>query len=117
MRKPNYQPDRGDFIWLDFSPHAGTEQVGRRPALILSPKAFNIATGLAFACPITSQIKGGSFEVVVSKIAGLGGVILCDHLRSVDWLERKAAFHSTCPPDLLEEVIGRVGAIMAIDRM
>ncbi|MFD2814934.1 type II toxin-antitoxin system PemK/MazF family toxin [Paracoccus aerius] len=58
-----YQPDRGDLVWLDFDPQAGTEQAGRRPAIVLSPQNFNIATGLAIFCPITNQGKGSSFEV------------------------------------------------------
>ncbi len=115
MKKGFYQPDRGDFVWLDFTPQAGTEQAGRRPALVLSPKDFNIATGLAFVCPLTSQVKGGSFEVSVPKGTGLGGVVLSEHLRSVDWVERKAGFHSKAPQDLLADVIAKIEAILVIE--
>lgn len=110
-----YQPERGDFVWLEFTPQAVTEQAGRRPGLILSPKDFNIATGLAFVCPITGKVKGGSFEVPVPKGAGLSGVVLADHIRSLDWVERQAQFHSRAPQDLLDEVIARIEAILAID--
>lgn len=115
MKNKFYQPDKGDFVWLNFTPQAGTEQDGRRPALVLSGMDFNIATGLAFVCPITSQAKGGSFEVPVPKGTGLGGVVLSDHMRSVDWLERKAEFHSKSSQDLMIEVLGRIEAILAID--
>jgi mRNA interferase MazF len=100
---------------LHFTPHAGTEQAGRRPALVLSPRNFNIATGLAFVCPLTNQVKGGSFEVPVPKSAGLTGVVLSDHLRSLDWVSRRADFHSKAPEDLLLEVLGRIEAILSID--
>lgn len=110
-----YQPDRGDFIQLHFTPNAGTEQAGHRPALVLSPKDFNIATGLAFVCPMTHQIKGSSFEVIVPKGTGLSGAILSDQMRSLDWVARGATFHSKAPEDLVLEVIGRIEAILSID--
>lgn len=62
-----YQPDRGDFIWLDFDPQSGTEQAGRRPALVVSPRDFNIATGLAAVCPITNTATGSKFEVPIPR--------------------------------------------------
>jgi len=118
VRKPDrsraYQPDKGHLIYLDFTPHAGTEQAGRRPALVLSPLNYNIATGLAIVCPITTQVKGGSFEVPIPATARIKGVVLSDHLRSVDWLVRKAELHSMAPPDLLREVLGRIEAILEI---
>jgi mRNA interferase MazF len=110
-----YQPDRGDFIFLHFTPNAGTEQAGHRPALVLSPRDFNIATGLAFVCPITNQLKGGSFEVPLPKGTGLGGTVLSDQMRSLDWVERKAKFHSKAPQELIIEVIARIEAILSID--
>lgn len=110
-----YQPDRGDFVYLDFTPHAGTEQAGRRPGLVLSPRDFNIATGLAFVCPLTNQTKGGSFEVSLPKGTGLSGVVLSDQMRSLDWVSRNAEFNSRAPEDLMMEVIGRIEAILSID--
>jgi mRNA interferase MazF len=37
-------PDRGDLVWLDFSPQAGHEQAERRPAIVLSPRAYHQKT-------------------------------------------------------------------------
>jgi mRNA interferase MazF len=54
-----YIPARGDLIWLQFTPQAGHEQAGHRPAVALSPRSYNQKTGLALFCPVTSQIKGG----------------------------------------------------------
>lgn len=110
-----YQPDRGDFIQINFTPNSGTEQAGHRPALVLSSKDFNIATGLAFVCPMTHQVKGSPFEVIVPKGTGLSGAILSDHMRSLDWVARGATFHSKAPEDLVMEVLGRIEAILSID--
>ena len=107
-----WQPDRGDLVFLDFSPQAGTEQAGRRPALVLSPQRFNIATGLMLACPVTSRVKGGSFEVPLPAGGRLRGVVLSDHVRSLDWLARRAEFREKARGDVLEEVLGRVVAIL-----
>ena len=110
-----YQPERGDFAWFDFTPHAGTEQAGRRPALILSPRDFNIATGLAVVCPVTSQGKGSKFEVPIPRGAGVTGFVLSNQFKSLDWLARNAKFHSKANQELMWEVIGRIEAILAID--
>ena len=110
-----YQPDRGHFIFLDFSPQAGSEQAGRRRALVLSPLAYNVATGLAFVCPVTNQIKGGAFEVPIPPGAKVTGVVLSDHLRSVDWIARNADFHGAAPTDLVLDVLARIEAILAIE--
>lgn len=110
-----YQPERGDFIWLDFTPQAGTEQVGRRPALVLSPREFNIGTGLAAVCPITNTATGSKFEVQIPRGAKLTGVVLSAQFRTIDWIARNAKFHSKANEDLMWDVVGRVEAILAID--
>lgn len=111
-----YQPERGDFVYLDFTPQAGHEQAGRLPALVLSPRDFNIATGLAVVCPITSKATDSKFEVPVPRGAKLTGVILSHQVRTVDWLARKAAFHNKANQDLLWDVLGRIEAILGFDR-
>ncbi len=93
-----YVPKRGDLLWLDFTPHSGHEQAGRRPALVLSPRFYNRKTDLMLCCPITSQVKGYPFEVSVSSTT-ISGVILADQIKSVDWVARRAfppflAFHA-----------------------
>ena len=65
MISKKYFPDRGDAVWLNFSPKAGHEQSGRRPAVVISPKSYNKKVGLGLFCPITSQIKGYPFEVII----------------------------------------------------
>ncbi len=114
MARTRYQPDRGHLVFMDFSPQAGTEQAGRRPALVLSPLAFNIGTGLAFVCPVTSQAKGGGFEVSLPAGAPVSGVILSDQLRSLDWLARNFEYRGTAKAEVLDQVLARVEAILGL---
>ena len=99
-----YVPDRGDIVWLQFNPQSGHEQSGKRPALTLSPKAYNQKVGLAIFCPITNQEKGYPFEVKVggSKISG---VILADQVKSLDWRKREAEFIVKAPSIVINETI------------
>lgn len=110
-----YQPDKGHLITLQFTPNAGTEQGGHRPALVLSPKRFNIATGLALVCPITNQGKGSPWEVPLPKGTGVTGFVLSDHVRSLDWIARGAQYRADATTDVLCEVLGRLEAILDID--
>lgn len=112
VRRAPYQPERGDFAFMDFTPHAGTEQAGRRPALILSPRDFNIATGLAFVCPLTNTHTGSRFEIPVPRDSKLTGVVLSHQVRSLDWLSRSAEFHSKADDQLLQDVLDRIAAIL-----
>ena len=93
-----YVPDRGDLVWLEFTPHTGNEQAGRRPALVISPRAYNAKVGLALFCPITSRVKGYPFEVALPEGSGVVGVVLADQLKSLDWRARKAKLikHASC---------------------
>jgi len=107
-----YLPDRGDIVWLDFDPQAGHEQSGRRPAFVVSPAAYNGKTGLMLCCPITSQVKGYPFEVPVPGSAKIKGVILADQIKSLDWKVRKAARIGKVSKAVLEEVMGKITAIL-----
>ncbi|MDP6345594.1 MAG: type II toxin-antitoxin system PemK/MazF family toxin [Alphaproteobacteria bacterium] len=111
-----YQPERGDFCFLDFAPTTGMEQAGRRPALVLSPQQYNIATSLAFVCPVTNQAKGSVFEVAVPPGARISGVVLANQLRAVDWLARNADFASKAPRELLDEALAIIEAILNPDQ-
>ncbi|MGA2147123.1 MAG: endoribonuclease MazF [Bryobacteraceae bacterium] len=110
--KTGYLPDTGDLIWLTFDPQAGREQAGRRPALVLSPATYNTKSGLALVCPITNQRKGYPFEVVVPDGCGVTGVILADHMRSVDWRARLAEKLGRCPIETVEEVRAKLASLL-----
>jgi mRNA interferase MazF len=104
VRKKGYTPDRGDIVWLEFNPQAGREQAGRRPALVLSPKAYNQATSLALMCPIISKVKGYPFETPVPDGLKVSGVVLADHLKSLDWRARNGTFADKAPEGVVADV-------------
>lgn len=108
-------PDRGDVIWLQFDPHTGSEQAGRRPALVVSPKEYNGKVGLALCCPITSRSKGYPFEVALPEGSGIHGVVLCDQIKSLDWRVRRAQRIASVADDLMLEVTGRILALIDPD--
>ena len=112
VRRRRYVPRRGDIVWLSFTPQVGREQAGRRPALVLSPSAYNGKVGLAFFCPITSQSKGYPFEVPVPAGGSVRGVVLSDQVRSLDWRARKAELADRLPDAEVAEVLTRVNALL-----
>lgn len=109
-----YVPDTGDLIWLDFNPQVGREQAGRRPAIVLSPRAYNDKASLALVCPITSRVKGYPFEVPLPKSLPISGVILADHLKSLDWRERRAEKAGRAPKQVVEEVLDRLAPLLGL---
>jgi len=104
----SYVPERGDLVWLQFNPRAGHEQAGHRPALVISPAAYNRPTGLALFCPITSVVKGYPYEVTLPEGLGVDGAILSDQLKSLDWRARKAKRIGRLPADVMEETVGKI---------
>ena len=107
-----YVPDRGDAIWITLNPQAGREQAGRRPAVVLSPAAYNKRVGLAILCPITSQIKGYPFEVAIPLGLQVTGVILADQVKSLDWTVRQAEHLCRLPSETIAEVLQKLAAIL-----
>jgi mRNA interferase MazF len=100
-------PDAGELVWLNFDPQAGHEQGGRRPAIVLSPKAYNGRTGLCLAAPVTNQSKGYPFELALPAGCRSTGVVLCDQVRSLDWKARRASLKETLGTGFAREILAR----------
>jgi mRNA interferase MazF len=111
-RKSAYIPERGDAVWITLDPQAGQEQAGRRPALVLSPSAYNGRVGLALLCPITSRIKGYPFEVPLPEGLPIAGVVGADQVKSLDWRARKANRIAIIPEEVVAEVLRRLLATL-----
>jgi mRNA interferase MazF len=107
-----YIPDSADIVWIMFNPQAGHEQAGHRPALVLSPKAYNGKVGLAILCPITSQVKGYPFEVKISEGLEIGGAVLSDQVKSLDWKARQAKFICKLPSEYFNEVVKKLSTLI-----
>ena len=103
MVKINYIPDRGDIVWMNFSPQSGHEQAGDRPALVLSPNKYNQISGLILLCPITSKQKGYIFELPIDS-GNNRGSILVDQIRSIDFGSRKLRFIEKADSILVKKV-------------
>ena len=109
----DYRPDQGDIVMLNFTPQAGHEQAGRRPALVVSNKSFHRYTGLAIFCPITNQLKDYPLHVRLDNRTKTTGEVLCEHVKSLDYRARNISFIEKLPDDLLGEVLDRIR--MALD--
>ena len=106
-------PERGDIVWIDMNPSAGHEQAGRRPALVLSPGAYNGKVGLAILAPITSQVKGYPFEVPLPDSVSVSGVVLSDQAKSLDWRSRNAELAGALPAADTSAVLQRLGRLLS----
>lgn len=107
-----YVPERGDVVWITLMPQAGREQAGRRPAVVLSPRAYNGRVGLAVFCPVTSQVKGYPFEVLIPPGLPVAGAVLSDRVKSLDWRARNAEPVCSLPPEVVAEILGKLGTLI-----
>ena len=108
----SYVPNRGDAVWISLHPQAGHEQAGRRPALVLSPAAYNGKVGLAIVCPITNQVKGYPFEAIIPSGLKVSGAVLADQAKSLDWKARQAELICELPAAVVTEVLGKLNTLL-----
>ncbi len=113
--KKTYIPDRGDIIQISFTPQSGREQAGVRPALVVSPIAYNRRSHFILACPITSKIKGWAFEVILPKSMTTKGVVLADQVSTLDWRSRKARFIEKADNEVVLEVLALILPLVSVD--
>lgn len=113
MATRGYVPDTGDIVWLEFDPQAGHEQAGHRPALVISPAAYNSKASLMVCCPMTTKIKGHPFEVLV-EVDGAQAAILSDQVKSLDWKSRRAKKKSMVDKEAMSHVRAKIKALLLI---
>lgn len=113
VEREGYVPDRGDVVWMSLHPRAGHEQAGRRPAVVLSPVAYNGKVGLAILCPVTSQVKGYPFEVPIPGGLAVRGVVLADQVKSLDWRARAAELICQLPGQTVSGVLRKLGVLLS----
>jgi mRNA interferase MazF len=111
----DYCPDAGDLVWIDLDPTRGHEQSGHRPAIVLTPREYNVRSGLCIMCPITSRARGYPFEVALSQAHAISGVILADQVRSVSWEKRYVKMAGAASIELLDEVRERLAVLLQIE--
>ena len=112
MIRREYVPERGDVVWMTFIPQAGHEQSGRRPAVVISSSIYNGRTGMALCCPVTGQVKGYPFEVLVPPELKIKGAILADHIRNIDWRARRTKYICQLHESVMDEITGKLIALI-----
>ena len=112
----NYIPQRGDVVWINMHPQVGHEQAGRRPAIVLSPRSYNDKVGLALFCPVTNQIKGYPFEVIIPSGVKVTGAILSDQVKSLDWKIRNTEYYTKVPETVVLEIFKKLSTLLRFDR-
>ncbi len=103
-----YKPNQGDIVMMNFTPQAGHEQGGKRPALVISNQSFHRYTRMAIVCPITTKIKDYPMHVQLDNRTKTTGEILCEHVKSLDLEARGAVYVEALPDDLLADALERV---------
>jgi mRNA interferase MazF len=111
-----YIPEQGDAVWINMNSQAGHEQAGRRPAIVLSPGSYNNKVGLAIFCPVTNQIKGYPFEVIIPSGLKVKGAVLSDQVKSLDWKIRNTEFYDKVPDTVILEVFKKLRTLLRFDK-
>ena len=106
--------NQGDIIKIDFDPQSGHEQKESRPALVISNNFFNEKTKLAIVCPITNTDRSFPLHVKLDERTKTTGVVLCEHIRSLDINSRTYKSIEAVPGDILEDVVNKVFAEIEI---
>ncbi len=107
-------PDRGSLVWLLFSPQAGTEQAGRRPGVVLTTRAYHERSRLAIVCPVTSRERGWPMEVKLPSGLPISGVVLVDHVKSIDREARKLEVVGAVSSEVLDEIDARLAPLLSL---
>jgi len=110
-----YAPQRGDLVWLQFSPQAGHEQRRLRPGLVVSATVYNERTGMALVCPVTNQVKGYPFEILLPAGLKVTGAVLADHVKNLDWKARHAKKIAAAPKSVLDQVLARIASLLQLE--
>jgi mRNA interferase MazF len=112
VRQVFFVPERGDIVLMSFAPGPGPKRAGRRPAVALSPQAYNARVGLAIFCPVVTEVKGYPFEVPIPDGLPVRGAILADQAVCLDWRAHRAERVCTLPSAAVEEVLGKLRALL-----
>jgi mRNA interferase MazF len=114
MKQVFYAPERGDVVLMSFAPASGPTRPGRRPAVVLSPQAYNARVGLALVCPIVTEVKGYPFEVLLPPGSPAEGAVLADQAMSLDWRESRVEKAGDLSASVIAEVVGKLKALLEV---
>jgi mRNA interferase MazF len=107
-------PDVGDVLWIDFGPPIGREQAGRRPALVLTSRAYNERSSVLIVCPITRRNREWPTLVPLPPVGALSGFIIVDQIKVIDPAVRAFRSAGRISADTLAEVRAKLSALLGI---
>ncbi len=110
----NEAPERGNLVWVNFTPQAGHEQAGRRPALVVSLRIYHERSNLAVVCPITSNTDPWPWKVGLPDGQTISGAILVEQVRSIDRAGRNLKIADQAPAAVLTEVQAKLTALLGL---
>ncbi|TDQ42911.1 type II toxin-antitoxin system PemK/MazF family toxin [Aureibacillus halotolerans] len=101
---------RGDIIKVHFSPQKGFEQSGWRPAMVLSPLAYNQLSNFVLLCPISNTENQWFYFVDIpnNKNVKTTGKIITDQIKSFDLSARRFQHVETLPDEVIIDVLSKV---------
>ncbi|MEG2098056.1 MAG: type II toxin-antitoxin system PemK/MazF family toxin [Pseudoflavonifractor sp.] len=106
--------EQGDIVYLDFTPQSGHEQMGRRPALVVSNDLFNRVNSLTMVCPITHTDRSSPFHLRLDARTKTDGVVMCDQARMLDLASRNGAFVEKAPTELVAEIVDLIISVIEL---
>ena len=93
----------GAIVKMNFTPQAGHEQAGWRPAIIVSNDVLNMHSNMIMVCPITHTDRGNPFHIKLNGTEKTDGFIMCDQLKMADINARHATYIEDAPQEIAEE--------------
>lgn len=99
-----YVPQKGDIVIIDLNPQSGHEQMGRRPALVVSNNVLNMHSNVIFFAPITHTLRTFPTHVALNDQTHTSGFILCEQTKALDYKVRHARYVETAPKEIVDEV-------------
>lgn len=105
---------QGDIVKVNFNPQQGHEQAGYRPALVISNNDFIANAKLAIVCPITNTRNNFPLHIPLPRDLNTTGVVLCEHIRTLDLNARQHSYIETVSAEFLRRVIDIISAEIEI---
>jgi mRNA interferase MazF len=100
---------------VNFDPQVGTEQGGRRPAVVVSVDRFNaMGHQLRIVVPITSRIRGFGHHIAIDPPEGglvRPSVAMCEQVKAQN-LARFDKRLGQVAPDTLDSIQETIGLIL-----
>jgi mRNA interferase MazF len=106
---------RGDIIYINFDPSAGSEIQKRRPAVVVSNEILMQTSPFVWAVPISHGSFDGQdypLHVQLDERTRTNGTIYVEQLKSFDFNQRQWEFVEKIPTDLLAEISQKINLVV-----